>query len=77
MKLTKRQLKNIIRKTINESEEITQRPQHPMYANAGKVARTERLAIIAEVLLYHGIEASVAGDAAEEILAQLEAAGLV
>ena len=34
MKLTKRQLKRIIRKTLNESGDIYPRPQHPMIAQA-------------------------------------------
>ena len=51
MKLTKRQLKQIIRKTINEhSDSIYPRPQHPMIANAGANLDRDRLACIAEVL---------------------------
>ena len=77
MKISKQQLKRIIRRTITESDDIYPRPQHPMYANAGKVMGTERLAVIAEVLMDStGLTASVVGDVAEEILAQLEAAGL-
>ena len=34
MKLSKRQLKRIIRRTINESGDIYPRPQHPMIAQA-------------------------------------------
>ena len=34
MKLNKRQLRQIIRRTINESGDIYPRPQHPMVAQA-------------------------------------------
>ena len=50
MKLTKGQLKQIIRKTIKESNDIYPRPQHPMIANAGANLDRDRLACIAEVL---------------------------
>ena len=50
MKLTKKELKQIIRKTINEHNGVYPRPQHPMIANAGANMDRDRLACIAEVL---------------------------
>ena len=77
MKLSKRQLKRIIRKTINESEGIYPRPQHPMIANANADARNRRIDIIADALCnITGLTPDVCDKAAEEIVAQLESEGL-
>ena len=77
MKLSKRQLKQIIRRTINESEEIYPRPQHPMIANANADARNRRIDIIADTLCdITGLTPDVCDKAAEQIVAQLEAEGL-
>ena len=45
MKISKRQLKRIIReekRRLQESEDIYPRPQHPMIANAGATLREEQ-----------------------------------
>ena len=77
MKLSKRQLKQIIRKAINESGDIYPRPQHPMIANANANARNRRIDIIADALCnITGLTPAVCDKAAEEIVAQLESEGL-
>ena len=77
MKLSKEQLKRIIRKTITESEEIYPRPQHPMIANANVDLRNRRIDIIADTLCnITGLTPAVCDKAAEEIVAQLEEEGL-
>lgn len=77
MKLSKTQLKRIIRRTITESEDIYPRPQHPMIANANADARNRRIDIIADTLCnITGLTPAVCGKAAEEIVAQLEEEGL-
>ena len=77
MKLSKRQLKSIIRKTINESEDIYPRPQHPMIANANADARNRRIDIIADALInMTGLTPDVCDKVSEEIVAQLESEGL-
>ena len=77
MKLSKRQLKRIIRKTINESEDIYPRPQHPMIANANADARNRRIDIIADALInMTGLTPDVCDKVSEEIVAQLESEGL-
>ena len=77
MKLTKRQLKQIIRRTINESGDIYPRPQHPMIANANADMRTRRIDIIADTLCdTTGLTPDVCDKVAEEIVAQLEQEGL-
>ena len=77
MKLSKRQLKQIIRRTINESEDIYPRPQHPMIANANADIRNRRIDIIADTLCnITGLTPDVCDKAAEQIVAQLEEEGL-
>ena len=77
MKLSKRQLKQIIRRTINESEEIYPRPQHPMIANANTDMRNRRIDIIADTLCNTtGLTPHVCDKVAEEIVAQMEKEGL-
>ena len=77
MKLSKRQLKQIIRRTINESEEIYPRPQHPMIANANADLRNRRIDIIADTLCNTtGLTPHVCDKVAEEIVAQMEKEGL-
>ena len=77
MKISKRQLRRILRKTLNESGNIYPRPQHPMIANANADARNRRIDIIADTLCnITGLTPAVCDKAAEEILAQLEAEGL-
>ena len=77
MKLSKRQLKQIIRRTINESEEIYPRPQHPMIANANADMRNRRIDIIADTLCNTtGLTPHVCDKVAEEIVAQMEKEGL-
>ena len=77
MKLSKRQLKQIIRKAINESGDIYPRPQHPMIANANANARNRRIDIITDALCnITGLTPAVCDKAAEEIVAQLESEGL-
>ena len=84
MKLSKAQLRRIIRRTINESAtdpflsgEIYPRPQHPMIANANKDMRNRRIDIIADTLCnITGLTPDVCDKAAEEIVAQLEKEGL-
>lgn len=53
MRLTKGQLKRIIReekRKLREMSDIYPRPQHPMIANAGANMDRDRIACIAEVL---------------------------
>ena len=77
MKLSKRQLKSIIRKTINESEDIYPRPQHPMIANANADARNRRIDIIADALInMTGLTPDVCDKVAEQIVSKLESEGL-
>lgn len=47
MKITKRQLRQIIRRTINESGDIYPRPQHPMVAQA---QADEHIALMAQAV---------------------------
>ena len=77
MKISKRQLKQILRRTINESEEIYPRPQHPMIANANADMRNRRIDIIADTLCNTtGLTPHVCDKVAEEIVAQMEKEGL-
>ena len=73
MKLSKDQLKRIIRKTITESQDIYPRPQHPMIANAGKQVESARLETIADTLCdITGLTPAVCDKAAQAILAALK-----
>ena len=77
MKLTPKQLRRIIRKSINESGDIYPRPQHPMIANANADARNRMIDIIADTLCnITGLTPHVCDKAAEEIVAQMEKEGL-
>ena len=66
MKLSKRQLKQIIRRTINESGDIYPRPQHPMIAQA---QANKHIALMAQAVQ----ACKDAGLAMEEIIALCEA----
>ncbi len=79
MKLSKRQLKRIIRRTINESEEIYPRPQHPMIANAGAETHSARVDSIADELMMsdYDMSAEQAQKVAEMILNRLKQEGLI
>ena len=77
MKLTKAQLRRIIRESINESGDIYPRPQHPMIANANADMRNRRIDIIADTLCnVTGLTPAVCDKVADEIVAQLEKEGL-
>tara|TARA_B100000989_G_scaffold293857_1_gene271878 strand:+ start:192 stop:437 length:246 start_codon:yes stop_codon:yes gene_type:complete len=80
MKLSKQQLKRIIReekRRLQESSDIYPRPQHPMIANANTEARNRRIDIIADALCnMTGESPDLCDRVAEEIVAQLESEGL-
>ena len=77
MKLTKKELKQIIRKTINEHNGVYPRPQHPMIANANSDMRNRRIDIIADAICnMTGESADLCDRVAEDIVAQLEEEGL-
>ena len=77
MKLTKAQLRRIIRESINESGDIYPRPQHPMIANANADMRKRRIDIIADTLCNTtGLTPDVCDKVAEHIVAQMEQEGL-
>ena len=76
MKLSKRQLKRIIRRSINESEDIYPRPQHPMIANASENTRQEMIDLITDILMNGtGLVPVACESSAEEIVNQLQKAG--
>ena len=78
MKLTKNQLRRIIRETMDESE-IYPRPQHPMIANAGKEMDSARIESIAdELMIYMDLqdEPELVREVAEAILNRLKDDGL-
>ena len=80
MKVTKRQLKQLLRRTLRESGDIYPRPQHPMIANAGTNTRADRLACIADTLAeYMDLqdEPELVDEVAEAILASLKEQGLI
>ena len=73
MKVTKKQLQQIIRRTLKESGDIYPRPQHPMIANAGKEIDSARLDTIADTLCdTTGLTPDVCDKAAQAILAALK-----
>ena len=84
MKLTKAQLRRILRRTINESAtdpflsgEIYPRTQEPTIANANADARNRMIDIIADTLCnITGLTPHVCDKAAEEIVAQMKKEGL-
>ena len=78
MKLTKNQLRRIIREAIDESE-IYPRPQHPMIANAGKDMDSARIESIAdELMIYMDLqdEPELVREVAQAILNRLKDDGL-
>ena len=82
MKISKRQLKRIIReekRRLQEAGDIYPRPQHPMTANAGKQMKSQRIESIADELMMSDYEMSeqVAKKVAEMILNRLEQDGLI
>ena len=81
MKLSKRQLKRIIReekRRIEEADGIYPRPQHPMIANAGKELDSQRFETIADTLCdITGLTPDVCDKAAQSILAALKRDGLI
>ena len=61
MKISKRQLKRIIReekRRLQEAGDIYPRPQHPMIANAGKQMKSQRIESIADELMMSDYEMS-------------------
>lgn len=82
MKLSKRQLKRIIRQEkqrLSESGDIYPRPQHPMIANAGAETDSQRIDSIADELLMsdYDMSAEQAQKVAEMILNRLRQEGLI
>lgn len=80
MKVSKRQLKHIIRRTLRESGDIYPRPQHPMIANAGAETHSARVDSIMDELMLHmdlQDEPELVEQVAEAILARLKADGLI
>ena len=88
MKLSKRQLRRIIREAIESAGQnklskmdtsgIYPRPQHPMIANAGKETDSARLDTIADTLCdITGLTPDVCDKAAQSILAALKRDGLI
>ena len=75
--LTKKQLKEIIRKTINESNDVYPSPQHPMIANAGAETHRARVDSIADELELEGMTEEKAVEVAEMILNRLKQDGLI
>ena len=66
MKLSKRQLKQIIRKAINESGDIYPRPQHPMIAQGQANNHLGLLAQAVGACLEKGMSMEDICDACEE-----------
>ena len=80
MKISKRQLRRIIRKTMNESGDIYPRPQHPMIANAGAETDSARIESIAdELMIYMDLqdEPELVQEVAQAILNRLREDGLI
>ena len=80
MRLTKRQLKRIIREEkqkLQESGDIYPRPQHPMIANAGAETHSARVDSIADELMLEGMTEDKAIEVAEMILNRLKQDGLI
>ena len=83
MKLSKNQLKRIIRqekRRLQESGDIYPRPQHPMIANAGADIHSARVdSIMDELLLAMDLqdEPELVEQVAEAILARLKSDGLI
>jgi len=63
-------------KSLNESEDIYPRPQHPMIANAGANKTQEMIDLITEILMGGtGLSPDGCESSAEEIVNQLQKAG--
>ena len=82
MKLSKRQLKRMIRqekRRLQESGDIYPRPQHPSIANAGAETHSARVDSIVDELLMSDYEMSEerALKVAEMILSRLNQDGLI
>tara|TARA_B100001057_G_scaffold465902_1_gene522478 strand:- start:190 stop:435 length:246 start_codon:yes stop_codon:yes gene_type:complete len=79
MKISKRQLKRIIReekRKLQEAGDIYPRPQHPMIANAGENTRQEMIDLITDLLMNGtGLTPVACESSAEEIVNQLHKAG--
>ena len=79
MRLSKTQLRRIIRETMDESE-IYPRPQHPMIANAGAEMHSQRIdSIMDELMMVMDLqdEPELVEQVAEAILARLKDDGLI
>ena len=80
MKISKRQLKRIIReekRKLQEAGDIYPRPQHPMIANAGADMHSARVDSIADELALEGMSEEKALEVAEMILNRLKQDGLI
>lgn len=80
MKVTKGQLRSIIRKTLKESGDIYPRPQHPMIANAGAEIHSRRVdSVMDELMLVMDLqdEPELVKEVAEAILARLKSDELI
>ena len=86
MKLSKRQLRRIIREAIESAGQNTYakmdtsgiypRPQHPMIANASENTRQEMIDLITDILMNGtGLVPVACESSAEEIVDQLRKAG--
>ena len=79
MKISKAQLKRIIReerRKLQESGDIYPRPQHPMIANASENTRQEMIDLITDILMNGtGLDPVACESSAEEIVNQLRKAG--
>ena len=63
-------------KSLNESEDIYPRPQHPMVANASENTKKEMIDLITDILMEGtGLVPVACESAAEEIVVQLRKAG--
>ena len=87
MKLSKRQLRRIIREAIESAGQnsyakmdtsgIYPRPQHPMIANAGAQTDSARIDSIADELMLEGMTENKATEVAKMILNRLKQDGLI
>ena len=80
MKLSKRQLKRIIReekRRLTETGDIFSRPQSPMVANTGAQMHRRRIDSIADELILEGMSEDKAVEVATMILERLKMEGLI
>ena len=79
MKISKQQLKRIIReekRKLQESGDIYPRPQHPMIAGASENTRVEMIDLIIDILMNGtGLAPVACESSAEETVNQLKKAG--